>query len=70
MADDPPFTQADSYASIVTTKLLNKIVLSFTHPGDFPRVRVRLLESGDYGVSLQAFNPLDDNSVINVIYQV
>ncbi len=62
--------QAASYADIVTAALRGKTATSPTSPGGFLRDRVRLTLRGDYGLSLQAFNPVDDNSVVNVIYQV
>lgn len=36
----------------------------------FPRKRICLPKAGDYGVSLPALNPSDENSVVHVVYQV
>lgn len=63
--------QADSFLSVVTDAFPDgKLATPPTPPGDFPRVRVQLPDSADYGVSLQALNPEDGNSVVNVLFQV
>ena len=59
--------QAKEYTSILT-----RVATSLRHTaavGSYPRKRVQL-DIGNYSVTLQALNPEDLNSVINVVFQV
>lgn len=60
--------QADMYSQQVT-KHLTMLAPPTPSPG-FSRTRVPLDPGSDYGLSLPAFNPEDDNSVVNIIFQV
>ena len=38
--------------------------------GVYRRSRVELTEPGNYSVTLQTLNPEDENSVVNIVFQV
>ena len=61
----PP--QADKYSRLVTEPLAT---LQATPSPGFIRTRIQLPMPSDYGLSLRAFNPVDENSVVSIIFQV
>ncbi len=64
------FPQANSYATTLTDHLISSGGISaHPSPNDMSlRTRVSL-GKGSYGVSLPVLNPIDLNSVVQVIYQ-
>jgi len=62
--------QADSYASLLSNLLSSRITPDHNMFEGFPTTRVQLQSGTDYGVSIPTLNPVDANSVVNIVFQV
>ena len=62
--------QAESYAELVVKTLSSSFSSNVPPRGDYQRKRVTLSEPGTYGMTLPTLNPSDQNSAVNVVYQV